>query len=206
MIRLSGFEPASAGEMATFSTREYSWDYVAHKVQWSNPPAVTSVNVGPETTVAMPPFSVVYVRIPAKSSTSPARWAQSSTPAAAAPASGRASDQPAIGGLRWRPRRGVCPHSIGGHAGAGFGARCRTPGHWRPGRSRGRSAQGSRRTVLRHSREAWTGAGHCHAGRAIRFIRTHCQAVRPAAAYLLVVPGTEAHWRRGVRLGLGADQ
>jgi hypothetical protein len=87
-VELRGFEAADAGEVAVFSTREYSWDRVTGKVRWSRMPTVTPIAASPSMSLAVPPFSVVYVRIPPTGGTSDV-WAKWSEPASIAQGAGR---------------------------------------------------------------------------------------------------------------------
>jgi hypothetical protein len=63
-VQLAGFTPASAGEVAQVTSREYHWNSVAHKLQWSTDLRIEEIKTGSDFNVALPPFSMTYVRVP----------------------------------------------------------------------------------------------------------------------------------------------
>jgi hypothetical protein len=88
-LHLSDFSPAPSGELATVSSREYYYDPLARKLQWSTGPHFEKVRTGTAFGLRLSPFSMTYLRIPSKAKpglTSMARKAlASSLPATGKP-------------------------------------------------------------------------------------------------------------------------
>jgi hypothetical protein len=65
-VQIAGFSPASEGELATVTSREYHWNTVAKRPQWSTGPRIEGLKTGDDFSVTLAPFSMTYVRVPDK--------------------------------------------------------------------------------------------------------------------------------------------
>ncbi|MGD1000057.1 MAG: hypothetical protein ABSA67_05085 [Candidatus Brocadiia bacterium] len=65
-VQIAGFSPASEGELATVTSREYHWNTVAKRPQWSTGPRIEGLKTGDDFNVTLAPFSMTYVRVPDK--------------------------------------------------------------------------------------------------------------------------------------------
>jgi alpha-L-arabinofuranosidase len=63
-VQIAGFSPASEGELATVTSREYHWNTVAKRPQWSTGPRIEGLKTGDGFSVTLAPFSMTYVRVP----------------------------------------------------------------------------------------------------------------------------------------------
>ncbi|HEY3333256.1 MAG TPA: hypothetical protein VGK19_24690 [Capsulimonadaceae bacterium] len=63
-LRLAGFTPATIGELATVSSREYYYSPVTHLIQWSTGPRIERLKTGDAFSVTVAPYSMTYVRVP----------------------------------------------------------------------------------------------------------------------------------------------
>jgi alpha-L-arabinofuranosidase len=63
-VQLSGFTPAGAGEVARVTSREYHWNSVADRLQWSTGPRIEELKTRSDFSVTLSPFSMTYVRVP----------------------------------------------------------------------------------------------------------------------------------------------
>ncbi len=63
-VRIAGFTPAGEGELAQVTSREYHWNTVERRPQWSTGPRIEELKTGSEFSVTLPPFSMTYVRVP----------------------------------------------------------------------------------------------------------------------------------------------
>ena len=61
-----GVEFASEGRTATFSHREYFWDFYKHEPRWSRKPHEERVELGSPVVLKVPPFSIKTWEIPFK--------------------------------------------------------------------------------------------------------------------------------------------
>jgi len=66
-VQLSGFTPASTGEIASVSSREYYYNATAQKMHWSTGARIESLPTGAKFSVTLAPFSIAYLRIPDQS-------------------------------------------------------------------------------------------------------------------------------------------
>jgi len=64
-VEVSGFQPSSEGSRAVLCRRQYFWNPIEGRPEWSSPPEVTSVVVGVRFQLRIPPFAIVCVRVPA---------------------------------------------------------------------------------------------------------------------------------------------
>lgn len=62
-VNLRGFDVAATGEMASLTSREYFWPPNAKKPLWSEGIRVAPLATGETLTVALPPFSIHYLRL-----------------------------------------------------------------------------------------------------------------------------------------------
>jgi hypothetical protein len=66
--RIDGFAPAAVGEKAAFSAREYFWNELTGKIEWSTGPKIEPLAIGPSAggpvNITVPPYAIVCVRIP----------------------------------------------------------------------------------------------------------------------------------------------
>lgn len=83
-INLSGFDAAARGEIAALSNREYFWNAHTHLPEWSAAPRIRSIDTGSKFTVPVAPFSVAYVRVPAKGAPAESKFMLAREPAPAA--------------------------------------------------------------------------------------------------------------------------
>ena len=65
-LQLTGITPADAGEVARLTSREYYWNPLAKRPQWSQSPRVEELKTSNTFDVIVPPYSMAYVRIPDK--------------------------------------------------------------------------------------------------------------------------------------------
>jgi hypothetical protein len=86
-LQLSGFAAAGGGELATVGSRQYYYNSLTHRVQWSTGPDIERLKTGGSFSVTLSPFSMTYVRIPDKRNPSLSAMAQKAL-AAPAPAPG----------------------------------------------------------------------------------------------------------------------
>jgi alpha-L-arabinofuranosidase len=63
-VKLSGFTPAGAGEVAQVTSREYCWNSAEHRLQWSTGPRIEELKTGSDFSITLSPFSMTYVRVP----------------------------------------------------------------------------------------------------------------------------------------------
>ncbi len=63
-VQLSGFPAADEGEVATVTPREYHWNTLTRRPQWSTGPRIERLKTGQPFNVTVAPFSMAYVRIP----------------------------------------------------------------------------------------------------------------------------------------------
>ncbi|MGN6505362.1 MAG: GH39 family glycosyl hydrolase [Tepidisphaeraceae bacterium] len=86
-VRLDHFDPADIAEQATISSREYYWNPITQKPQWSTGPQIEKIAAGPRFEVELPPFSIRCIRVPSRSKPQLTPMAQEVLAAPAAPAS-----------------------------------------------------------------------------------------------------------------------
>jgi hypothetical protein len=79
-VQLSDFTPASSGELARVTSREYYWNPQSRRPQWSTGAHVEEVKTGGTFIVTLPPFSMACVRVPDRSK--PTRGTLSAQPSA----------------------------------------------------------------------------------------------------------------------------
>jgi hypothetical protein len=65
-MNISGFDPEKEGESALFSTAQMFWNAQAKRLEWSNPPLVTPMDVGKSFKLHVPSTSIRCVRVPVK--------------------------------------------------------------------------------------------------------------------------------------------
>jgi len=63
-VQIAGFTAAGAGEVARVTSREYHWNSVERRPQWSTGPRVEELKTGDDFSVTLSPFSMTYVRVP----------------------------------------------------------------------------------------------------------------------------------------------
>jgi alpha-L-arabinofuranosidase len=63
-VQIAGFTPAGEGELARVTSREYHWNLVAQRPQWSTGPRIEKLKTGDDFGVTLPPFSMTCVRVP----------------------------------------------------------------------------------------------------------------------------------------------
>ncbi len=85
-VNLKGFDGADAGELATIGSREYYWNELNGKAQWSTGPRIERLATGENFPVKLSPFSMTCVRVPTRSKPELSSMAQKALAAPAAPA------------------------------------------------------------------------------------------------------------------------
>ena len=85
-VQLSGFTPAAHGELATVTSREYYWNPVTRRPQWSTGPRFERLKTGAATSVTLAPFSMTCVRIPSQAHPALSAMAQKALAATRPPA------------------------------------------------------------------------------------------------------------------------
>ena len=88
-VNLTGMTPATVGERAQLTGREYFWNPLTHAPDWSSDPRIEKIPTGPSMTTTLPPQSVTYLRIPSSAAPALTALATAAKPSAglvAAPA------------------------------------------------------------------------------------------------------------------------
>ncbi|PIP43990.1 MAG: hypothetical protein COX17_04010, partial [Deltaproteobacteria bacterium CG23_combo_of_CG06-09_8_20_14_all_60_8] len=67
-LDLGGFDAAPRGERTELTRREYFWDPIGHKPYWSVGLKPQAISTGNRFVAEIPPFSIVYLRIPQRDS------------------------------------------------------------------------------------------------------------------------------------------
>jgi hypothetical protein len=63
-LDVQGAEVGSKGQEISLTYRDYFWNPIAHKVEWSNPPVARPIKTGRLFTTILPPFSVQVIEVP----------------------------------------------------------------------------------------------------------------------------------------------
>jgi hypothetical protein len=88
-LRLSGFNAAATGELATVGSREYYYNPLTRRPQWSTGPRIARIKTGAAFGVTLAPYSMTCVRVPGRSKPGLSAMARKAlavrTPAAGAP-------------------------------------------------------------------------------------------------------------------------
>ena len=63
-VQISGFTPADAGELATVTSREYYYNPLTKRPQWSTGPRIEQLKTGSTFAATLAPFSMTYLRVP----------------------------------------------------------------------------------------------------------------------------------------------